>query len=452
VQPPAEHLNKKNQHEEWACFFCVREDTNSFDEEIQSDYYIDEIGPSVMMPWRYSPHTLNLSIVKKRDPKSVGILYKALEVLSNPNLSCILPTATRNAAVAAATAAAASTASTEVKMEVEEKTVWSISDRVKVLLALCELAKLDDGGELHEVVREKIKVYEKLTTEANRPQFKDSDFARRAKEVAGEEGVALSRLLLDGIEYDRSTDVQVFADRCVMCRGSTLSIDVDPEKVLCCETCDADVHLSCLGLTENPKGEWNCDSCKAKMSNKSAEASSTFHDIDRYRDREVEEQLYNRYTDYLAAKGGATGININVQREERIMNENKCQYCNFSELQLNSPFVIGMNRHEHREYMAKFKHAAVDDEDSGGGQLEMPYFPFVASPNGKSLLESYEQIDKGLKIEPLIVHQICALNMFKARVERIQHTKRRKRRLVAERIIAMTGTNIAPLGTDDEGE
>jgi hypothetical protein len=59
--------------------------------------------------------------------------------------------------------------------------------------------------------------------------------------------------------------------------------------------------------------------------------------------------------------------------------------------------------------------------------------------------------EDGRKADALIVHELCALQMFRARLDRGKHTERRRRRKVAERAVAMSGVCLRALGRDRRG-
>lgn len=50
-----------------------------------------------------------------------------------------------------------------------------------------------------------------------------------------------------------------------------------------------------------------------------------------------------------------------------------------------------------------------------------------------------------------MVHQVCALQMFQARMDREVHALRRRRSVVAKRAISLAGISCRPLGVDDKG-
>jgi hypothetical protein len=72
--------------------------------------------------------------------------------------------------------------------------------------------------------------------------------------------------------------------------------------------------------------------------------------------------------------------------------------------------------------------------------LSAPFLPVIAGDGG--VMRS--------AVTP-VVHEICALNMFKSRMDKGRHAFRRRRRAAAERLIRMTGLTVQPLGFDDAG-
>jgi hypothetical protein len=89
--------------------------------------------------------------------------------------------------------------------------------------------------------------------------------------------------------------------------------------------------------------------------------------------------------------------------------------------------------------------------------LDVPYFPLVGSSHASYLFSISRNKSKdneessssvGSDREPLIVHELCALQMFRARMDRHKHSQRRRRRLVADTAAALAGVSVRSLGTD----
>lgn len=117
-----------------------------------------------------------------------------------------------------------------------------------------------------------------------------------------------------------------------------------------------------------------------------------------------------------------------------------CQYCGLQESDLCSPLVVGQSRQEHDAHVAysqSITATGVTVTTSAAGvecvsttspvstkvnlvvlgqavearPLSMPYFPMLSSPDADTLLDEH-----GKKAP--VVHQWCALEMFKARIDR----------------------------------
>ena len=71
-------------------------------------------------------------------------------------------------------------------------------------------------------------------------------------------------------------------------------------------------------------------------------------------------------------------------------------------------------------------------------------------------VDAVQRLDKALIAanranDPEVVHEVCALEMFRARLGTIRHAARRQRVKVADLAICMAGAIIRPLGVDDMG-
>lgn len=53
----------------------------------------------------------------------------------------------------------------------------------------------------------------------------------------------------------------------------------DCDNLLCCDGCRRSFHLSCIGLTAVPDGEWNCGMCEQPISHELLKLSSEFHTL-----------------------------------------------------------------------------------------------------------------------------------------------------------------------------
>jgi hypothetical protein len=144
------------------------------------------------------------------------------------------------------------------------------------------------------------------------------------------------------------------------------------------------------------------------------------------------------------------------------MAQAKCHYCGFTEKELCSALVVGQSRHEHDAYLSCCKPAVVHDyfenqrntevnffhegEHITAPAIDYAFFPRASYKFGKGLHKLYEQFGQ----EPITVHDLCAAQMFHARVNHLRHTLRRRRKAVGLRAISMCGISIQPLGYDDQ--
>ena len=115
--------------------------------------------------------------------------------------------------------------------------------------------------------------------------------------------------------------------------------------------------------------------------------------------------------------------------------------------------VVGQTREEHDAYVNSFTRSEartkngtklkffIDGEQLPPPQLEVPYFPYFTSEDGDNLIEHHNRYGMlgGADSYLLAVHQICALEMFKARLSREKHRLRRKRKKVVAAAISMAG-------------
>lgn len=147
--------------------------------------------------------------------------------------------------------------------------------------------------------------------------------------------------------------------------------------------------------------------------------------------------------------------------------EDRCAYCGGTELDGLSPFVVGQTREEFNALQQNSLPQVLDGPVAGMragatvkflllGQevppprLDVPYFPLLSAQHGEDLLDHCMECGLG-EAGVCIAHELCALEMFKARMHRTHHTLRRRRTLVAEKAIAMSGIHLRPLGVDARG-
>lgn len=109
-----------------------------------------------------------------------------------------------------------------------------------------------------------------------------------------------------------------------------------------------------------------------------------------------------------------------------------CAYCGLHELELCSPMVYGQSRAEHEQWVQLYNKTPVANgvlgeettsttinflyrgEQIAAPKVHYPYLPLFDSVDGRAMQLRHDATD----IAPTIVHQMCALHMFHARVHR----------------------------------
>ena len=514
LMAPSQELVDRS-HEEWVCPLCVEEDSvdinvHATDTSVtksgkhtsaataaaataaaaaaENSFWVDEFGPSSSLPWHLNAqYSRALERAAENFPVLHGLLWDTICVLTSPCRTSFNATVTdadtlEGEAIvlglpSASTALADSQGTTAAEAQrklVQADQPWTSNDRVKLILCLAELLKGSDskanpvGSEAYAEIYEKNSSLNdlcgklvRLSTQSS--PFKEAEFMRVVRDVAGEEGVLLARESLDRINSER---VNASTDLRELMTGAGLA-------------------------SEN--------------------SSTTFSDtavIDKFRDRDAEDTLLNRSIDLKAIEDPSSKnkeklparLNPELLASEKVWAEHKCQYCGLSELEMCSPFVIGHSPLDHAyhqsrhgdkagmyasgtlsatdgsaepyqmDYTRVYMRSGLDDFKAPA--LTLPYWPTLDSPNGQSMLramgaaplartlvpivdltkERDRRTAEGIPdVQPTIVHQLCALQMFKARLERRNHELRRKRRVLAQRIIGLSGLYTVCLGKDAEG-
>lgn len=107
-----------------------------------------------------------------------------------------------------------------------------------------------------------------------------------------------------------------------------------------------------------------------------------------------------------------------------------CSYCGHTEIELCSPMVYGQSRSEFNAFMKLSTQAIVNDiipkktdtvvkfsllkEEQKSPNAPIPYFPLVKEKAAKKLRG-------GCHVVSPIVHEICALRMFAARIQKSKY-------------------------------
>ena len=438
-QPSQDEVLQSN--EDWICFMCLREDGVAVPRAI-NDFSIDEWGASTRLPWHLNTrHILQLYNFTD-DLPSLPDVVEAVKILVSPTLTPLLPIPGNHD---------------------QDKTSrpllpWTMRERLKVYFALCELLKTHDAS--HAYMTDLYKECTKLTKMSVKDSFCEADFIEQVKKVAGLEGVAMCRSLLDGVEVDsedalRHKQHKVVEGRCIHCRGSTFDDDIaENDFVLLCDGCNAEAHLSCLAIDKVPANEWYCDPCSERIASR-VEGDETSLDIDSWRRLDLEAELQEELT-YLEREG------LPNPRSSEV-----CAYCGGTELDICSPLVYGQSRDEFNEYIKEFIGTLdldpSDTEQPISKTPSIPFFPLYSDPRSSKMLSSHGINNNGGKMKKgecknsnavvtcPVVHELCALKMCKARMQRSRHSIRRKRKLIAERVADMSYISSRPLGHDEKG-
>ena len=350
--------------------------------------------------------------------------------------------------------------------------LWTTQERLTIMLALCNYMRtLDFSVNRIEAMKGEC---EKLRMCAAQGTFKEGEFVRSVNILCGDEGTAICRAMLDGITgagagagIRREVKARVFEGRCSVCKVSTYEEDCDEGEevgeVLLCEGCNAETHLRCTTYQSIPKDEYFCQECHERNSARAGASGNPvmkFNNLNPFRSQAVEEEITNRKIDWQAALDGHKAINEAVDADtSKIM----CYYCGYTEEDVCSPIVVGQTRAEHLTFVqhncrdravtntglqVSFR---VDSQIVSAPGMVPPYFPYLSSWNGDDLLEHALHLKAVAAEKNLYVHEICALEMFRARLGTLRHTARRKRIKIANLAINMAGAITRPLGVDDEG-
>ena len=193
-----------------------------------------------------------------------------------------------------------------------------------------------------------------------------------------------------------------------------------------------------------PRNAWHCAACEERISTRESTFTHVFQDIDQFRSKVLEDELIE---DIVNAKLAGHAVS----------SRHSCEYCGLNKYDLCSPLVVGLSRAEHEAYLESRKPPTVNGiiEGSRGTAvrfsvrgrhinaptLTIPYLPPIQSQSGQQLKA----------VMTPIVHEICALNMFKARMDKEKHAFRRCRNKAAEKVIWLSGITLQPLGFDDAG-
>ena len=228
--------------EDWICPLCLQESFDFLASKLESDtfkefyskaFHISEWGPSSSIPWLLNNTFSNQPNELLHQIPQVFEILKALELLSSFGDASL----------------------SDIKSGSNHQ--WSLIDRLQVLSTLCLILRSDSQSVDY---LNKIKVdAEKILRISNKSTFREADFISTVKDLCGEEGVALCRSLLDGIDVNSGESNAylhslITEGRCVVCNGSTFFDEMEvgedevEDQVILCDGCNAEVHLKCLNL------------------------------------------------------------------------------------------------------------------------------------------------------------------------------------------------------------
>lgn len=114
-----------------------------------------------------------------------------------------------------------------------------------------------ESEEESEDENDKSKRSSRLERAQNRGQTKST--GRRRKNSSDSEVIA-EESDEEEISDEEGDESKEWDDMCFVCgKGGN---------VLCCETCTHVCHLQCTGLKKPPQGDWHCEDCLVKLSQK----------------------------------------------------------------------------------------------------------------------------------------------------------------------------------------
>lgn len=425
VIPNTEQISQ--QYEDWICCFCVREDSLIAEELSKSShedlFYYDEWGPSSMIPWILNSQHSALFSDKCRTTSSIKNLFDALKVLSSPHKSCYRDTSHQPSS---------------------KSVFWSVQDHLDVYRGLCEVlsSSQEAYAYLDSMSEESLRLYSMCESD----NFREGEFIEHAKAIAGERGISLCRHVLDGVKKnDSDVNKLICEGRCYLCKGSTFEEDCEDDNVLLCDGCNVEAHLSCLELEMIPKKEWYCEYCLKRLHDRTS-VNDVYINVDKHRRTKEEEILIDNL--------------ISSETLDDSGQEMLCMYCGKSESALCSPFVYGQSRDEFNFFEKSVSdcYATLPDTNSLVDKINVKFMWLneLQQLNQSSiplfpLLSECDDCDIFTDTGCPVVHEICALHIFKARKLRNKSTSSKQLRQLIDKLVSFSGLAIKPLGCDHQG-
>ena len=416
--------------DDWICPFCIREDSTSMKIRPLTGnlFYIDEWGPSSFIPWILNSE-FNMLLSSFTDSNSfIRTLWKACLILSDPNKSNFSASPS------------------------DKRLQWNTTERVSVMEALCLAMRQNISAQDYITL-----LYDesnKLTKvrKSNAP-YRKAENIESLKILMGDMGAKLFDVLSANDEDISKDDNEI----CQICLKTTLCTDeTESDILIICDGCSKEFHLRCAGFEDVPEGDWYCQPCNEPIKSESPKPIDYKIKIDDYRNWQAEASLITEASQKRMQKL------IQKDAQKQVHAEIVCHYCGYGELDVCSPLVVGQNIFEQHVFMKENSDCRADEffENKNATSVniqvagenivsksKIPYFPYLDSSKGTDLIQGIFD----LNAQPVIVHELCALQMFEARLTANKHSLRRKRNNITKKLMAMAGVPIRPLGVDSCG-
>jgi hypothetical protein len=360
---------------------------------------------------------------------------------------------------------------------------WNINERINVIKSICEAIKSSTTS--IEAANKIYNEHQKLTKIAESESFRKTEFISTMNEICHDEGLNICRNILD-IYKDGLTEQLGLTDYfmgnggdtkynkfCKLCNESTWTPECSDTNIAICEICADEFHLFCIG--SNFKAIPNNFQCNACKSGEKKRDESNSNDLYFYRDIELENKYINNICQLKLEKSissynetdSESKVNLNINEIDNNESNILCEYCGMNELDMCSPFVLAQSRVEHDvciemcNPVLKANGYSIDDtintppiikfhsDNNKIAPLEykVPHFPLYNTIDCKELIDKSNE----LNIQPRVVHQYCALQMFNIRMNKKKNSKKIKRNQISQRSLPMSGLSIKSLGVDNEG-
>ena len=470
------HNYLSSREEVWMCPFCVREDTCRLAGSSDNDdaFIFNEYGASLLLPWQLNKN-VSISVERKLlENPTVKIYMNALKILAG------------NACSNDVFHDPSSNGSKDFVHDL------SPEKRLQLLLGLCEGTKASSKGSkvLESVYKDGAALFELARSNDTRP----GEFAASLSKLCGEHVAISFTNYLCQISRKKSfeTALKAVDGRCVVCKKS--SDDSQHNKVILCDFCNGETHLSCSGLTTITRSSYFCLLCqkftkqheqRMEILNSKIRKEKSYSDhlkdfsvtsasindihkdgikyffdnIEDFREHKAEDSLIDRAIqrkiETLKKSDTADDHNHFSKNIDNRESPTKCKYCDFTEMDLCSPLVIGQSRSEHDEYVSTFLNrlkqedlnqiaSSQQEQATVNVNISPPYFPRLDLAHSKVLLDEYANSG----IDPDICHEFCALHLFQHRLKTGLNEAKVRRLNVTNKALSLCSIKTLPLGFD----